>query len=74
MDNSKIGGQGKEKEWKEKLNEEVMKRVADFMKEDDEAFFQRTIQGLDLEEIEAFLEECPELRRFWNKENEDKEK
>lgn len=49
--------------------EEAVKRVADFMREDDESFFRRIIQGLTVPEIEEFLDECPEFKKFWNDED-----
>lgn len=55
--------------WDEQVSQEILKRVSDFMREDDESFFRRTIQGLTLAEIEEFLIECPEFQKFWDKQN-----
>ena len=66
MQFSKTERQNEEKSWDnpwdEQVSQEILKRVSDFMREDDESFFRRTIQGLTLAEIEEFLIECPEFR------------
>ena len=52
MQFSKTERQNEEKTWDnpwdEQVSQETLKRVSDFMREDDESFFRRTIQGLTL--------------------------
>ena len=73
MQFSKTERQNEEKSWDnpwdEQVSQEILKRVSDFLREDDESFFRRTIQGLTLAEIEEFLIECPEFQKFWDKQN-----
>ncbi|MCI9593374.1 MAG: hypothetical protein HFG51_04375 [Lachnospiraceae bacterium] len=81
MKNWKSRGQVKDKGWNEAINKELeavdeeaakevsqdaIARVVSFMREDDETFFRRSVQGLSLSEIEEFLKACPEFRPFWN--------
>lgn len=81
MKNWKSRGQVKDKGWNEEINKELeavdeeaakevsqdaIARVVSFMREDDETFFRRSVQGLSLSEIEEFLKACPEFRPFWN--------
>ena len=48
------------------VSQDAIARVVSFMREDDETFFRRSVQGLSLSEIEEFLKACPEFRPFWN--------
>lgn len=66
MYNPESEKQNQAKEWRKRTNDEAIKRVAEFMREDDESFFHRIIQGLTVPEIEEFLHECPEFQKFWD--------
>lgn len=43
----------------------VLRRIFDFLMEDDEVFFHKIIDGLTDEEVEEYLNECPEFRKYW---------
>ncbi len=55
-----------EAEWRALREEQrVLRRVLDFIMEDDEVFFYKMIDGLNDDEIEEYLTECPEFRKYW---------
>lgn len=52
----------------ERERDDPMERVLRFLMEDDETFFHRITEDLTDEEIEEYLEECPEDRIYWKPE------
>lgn len=50
--------------WGEEMKQEAQERIARFLQEDDETFFARITKGLTKEEIEEFVQECPEYQKF----------
>ena len=42
-----------------------MWKILEFVTESDEAFFRRITEGLTDEEVEEYLQEFPEFRKYW---------
>lgn len=57
--------------WSEKISERDMMKVMAFVMEDDEVFFRRITSGLTDAEIEEYLQDFPEFRKYWKKNKED---
>ena len=57
--------------WSEKISERDMMKVMAFVMEDDEVFFRRITSGLTDAEIEEYLLDFPEFRKYWKKNKED---
>lgn len=55
------------KNWSKETKRAFVNRVITFISENDEDYFYRITQGLSNQEIEEYLKECPEFRKYWRK-------
>ena len=55
------------KDWSEEKKQAFVNRIITFISGSDEEHFHRITDGLSNQEIEEYLEECPEFRKYWRK-------
>lgn len=51
--------------WNDENGKDAMWKILEFVTESDEAFFRRITEGLTDEEVEEYLQEFPEFRKYW---------
>ena len=51
--------------WNDESGKDAMWKILEFVTESDEAFFRRITEGLTDEEVEEYLQEFPEFRKYW---------
>lgn len=51
--------------WKDNIGQEDIWKILEFVTESDEAFFKKITEGLTDEEVEEYLQEFPEFRKYW---------
>ncbi len=68
MDKQKKSAADVENVWGDGIKQDGLWRILEFVTESDEVFFKKITKGLTEEEIEEYLQEFPEYRKYWNKE------
>ena len=51
--------------WNDEIGKDAMWKILECVTESDEAFFRRITEGLTDEEVEEYLQEFPEFRKYW---------
>lgn len=51
--------------WNDEIGKDAMWKILEFVTESDEVFFRRITEGLTDEEVEEYLQEFPEFRKYW---------